>query len=53
MPGLLTLRPEKGKLCAATLVATGPEHRVRVPLTTLDKSWLVTKDGLRPLACKL
>ncbi|MBK7401242.1 MAG: WD40 repeat domain-containing protein [Myxococcales bacterium] len=53
LPGLLTLRPEKGKLCAATLVATSPEHRVRVPLTTLDKGWLVTKEGIRPLACKL
>lgn len=32
LPGLLTLRPEKGKLCAATLVATSPEHRVRGPV---------------------
>ncbi|MBL8717192.1 MAG: hypothetical protein JNL79_14495, partial [Myxococcales bacterium] len=53
LPGLLTLRPENGKLCAATLVATAPEHRVRVPLTAPDKAWLVAKDGLRPLSCKL
>lgn len=52
LPALLTLRPEKGKLCAAALVGAVGGQRVRVALATKDRGWLIGKDGLRPLTCQ-
>jgi hypothetical protein len=52
IPALLTLRPEKGKVCAVAVVGAAAGQRVRVALATKDRGWLIGKDGLRPLTCQ-
>ncbi len=52
LPALLTLRPEKGRVCAVAIVADAGGQRIRVPLADKQHAWSIGKDGLRPLHCK-